>query len=261
MLPVINVGPLAIQFPGLLLLAGVWLGLWLAEKNSLRLAQERARPGQPPSPSPDAVYSLAFVGLLAGLLGARLAYAARFLGAYLADPLALLSLSPATLAPVEGALIGVLAAWVYGVRRSLGLWPTLDALAPFAAVMAAAIAAANLASGDGYGAPTTVPWRIYLWDDFRHPSQMYELAAALGVLSIWLWWSRKYGPAAPPGRALVLVIVLLAAARVFLEAFRGDSMLLAGGLRLAQVVGLAIVAAGLVAWRALGRAPESAPEA
>ena len=45
------------------------------------------------------------------------------------------------------------------------------------------------------------------------------------------------------------MVALSAAARIFLEAFRGDSLLILGGWRAAQVVGLMVLAACLAAMR------------
>ncbi len=228
MFPVLQIGPLALPVPGLTLLVGVWLGLWLAEREAARLQL-----------NPEAVYNLAFTGLTAGLIGARLAYVARYVSAYAADPLGVFSLNPATLAPNEGVLIGVVAAILYGVSRKLPLRLTLDALAPAVAVMGVGVALAHLASGDAFGAAARLPWSIYLWDEYRHPSQIYELIAALGVLGIW-WGVKDRRPAI--GFNFLLVAALSAAARVFLEAFRGDSLAISGGLRAAQVWGLGILA-------------------
>jgi phosphatidylglycerol---prolipoprotein diacylglyceryl transferase len=265
MLPILQMGPLALQVPGMVLLIGVWLGLWLAEREALRLAAMPYAAGGTPAgvpPSPDQIYNLAFTGLLAGIVGARLAYAARFMGAYLADPLGLLSLSPATLAPLEGLLIGTLAALWYGSRRGLRLAPTLDALAPLAAVMGIALAGANWASGDGFGAPTRVAWRIFLWDDYRHPTQVYELMAAVAVLAAWRVWTLRAGTGLlqRQGSAFLLVVGLWAGARVFLEAFRGDSYLLPGGLRAAQVLGILILGICLSVWGRQARAVHQAGE-
>ena len=38
MLPILNIGPLALQTPGLILLAGLWLGWWLAGKMASKFA-------------------------------------------------------------------------------------------------------------------------------------------------------------------------------------------------------------------------------
>ncbi|MBI3360075.1 MAG: prolipoprotein diacylglyceryl transferase [Chloroflexi bacterium] len=228
MFPILQIGLLAIQVPGLALLIGVWLGLSLTEKESARLQMDA-----------EAVYRLAFVGLISGLIGARLAYAARYLSSYAADPLGLFSLNAATLAPGEGMLIGLAAAVIYGARHKLRLRTTLDALAPAFAVMAVAVALAHLSSGDAFGAAARLPWSIYLWDEYRHPSQVYELIAALGVLGVW-WRQRGRSPFG--GFSSLLVVALSAAARVFLEAFRGDSLVIAGGWRAAQVGGIAVLA-------------------
>ncbi|MBI5291349.1 MAG: prolipoprotein diacylglyceryl transferase [Chloroflexi bacterium] len=231
MFPILQIGPLAIQVPGLALLIGMWVGLSLAEKEAARLQMDA-----------DAVYRVAFVGLIVGLIGARLAYAARYLSSYAADPLSLFALNAATLAPSEGMLVGLAAAVLYGARRKLRLRTTLDALAPAFAVMAVAVALAHLSSGDAFGVAARLPWSIYLWDEYRHPSQVYELIAALGVLGVW--W-RQRGRSSFGGFSFLLVIALSAAARVFLEAFRGDSLVIAGGLRAAQVWGIAVLAACL----------------
>ena len=231
MFPILQIGPLAIQVPGLALLIGVWVGLSLAETEATRLQMDA-----------DAVYRVAFVGLIAGLIGARLAYAAQYLSSYAADPLGLFALNAATLAPSEGILVGLAAAVLYGARRKLRLRTTLDALAPAFAVMAVAVALANLSSGDAFGAAARLPWSIYLWDEYRHPSQVYELIAALGVLGVW--W-RQRGRSSVGGFSFLLVVALSAAARVFLEAFRGDSFVIAGGLRAAQVWGIVVLAACL----------------
>ncbi len=62
-------------------------------------------------------------------MGARQGHAARFLDVYLENPLGLFSLNPSTLAPLDGMVAGLVAATIYGQRKKLPLWPTLDALA------------------------------------------------------------------------------------------------------------------------------------
>jgi prolipoprotein diacylglyceryltransferase len=49
-----------------------------------------------------------------------------------------------------------------------------------------------------------------------------------------------------PGTAMLLFLALYSGQRVFLEAFRADSLLLPGGWRAAQVVGLLVLAVSLV---------------
>lgn len=235
MFPILHLGPLAIQVPGLLLLIGLWVGLSLSEKEAQRLTLK-----------PDAIYNLVLISLVAGVIGARLAYALRYLSAYTADPLGLVSLNPSTLSLSEGVIFGLIAALIYGRRSGLPLRPTLDALAPTLAVMLVALAASHIASGDAFGAPARLPWSIYLWEDYRHPSQFYELIGALIVLGAWWQLRHKLLGA---GSAFLLVAGLSAFAALFLEAFRGDSLITIGGLRTVQLGALVILAGCLVAMR------------
>lgn len=229
MFPFLRLGPFLLQLPGLALLAGVWIGSSLVDKEATRLELK-----------PRAISNLIFYGLVAGIVGARLGYAVRYLSTYLANPLDLLALTPATLSPGVGMVTGVAVAVLFGRRKQLPLRPTLDALAPGLAAFLVCNGMANILSGDAFGSPANVPWAIYLWDENRHPSQIYETLAALLVFAVE--WKQPLGrPGA--GANFLLVVALSAAARVFLEAFRGDSLIWPGGFRAAQVIGLVVLAA------------------
>jgi len=229
MFPIIHLGPLAIQTPSLILLLAAWLGIWSSERESMR----RGLPG-------GAIANLGTFAALGGLLGARLGYALLNRSSYAADPLSIFSLTPSALEPAAGLGTALIVGVIYGQRRKLPLRGALDALAPGIAVLGIGLALANLASGDGYGAPARLPWSIFLWGVDRHPSEVYELLGALAVLALWYWASRQ---ALPPGVTFLLVVAASALVRLFLEAFRGDSALLPGGFRLGQVIALLALAA------------------
>ena len=238
MLPILQIGPLAIQFPGLIWLLSIWLGLSLAERHS-------ARRGVNPNP----LYNLVFIALVAGVIGARLSYALRYAQIFLENPAGLIALDPSLLDPLGGAVTGLLSAAVYAQKKHLPLWPTLDALTPLLAVVALGAGFAHLASGAAFGAPTSLPWGIQLWGVLRHPSQIYEiLAAGLILFILWPGEARsifKWDRFAAPGSYFLSFLALSAAARLLLEAFRGDSLLLPGGLRSAQVIAWFVLALSL----------------
>jgi phosphatidylglycerol---prolipoprotein diacylglyceryl transferase len=236
MLPYLRLGPLLLQTTGLALLLGIWIGSWQTEKEAVRLKIK-----------PELVNNLIFFGLAGGLVGARLAYAATYLNAYLASPLSVFAINTNTLSPVEGLLIGLLVALVYGQRKGLQLRPVLDALAPGLAVFMIFLGMAHLLNGDAYGTQTNLPWAIYLWSAYRHPTQIYEMLLAAGVMFVVL----KH-PLKDQGRGLnfLLLVFLSAAARVFLEAFHGDSLIWPGGFRAAQVIGLMVMVVSLAFMRA-----------
>lgn len=233
MLPILNVGPLAVPVPELLLLAGVWFGLSLAEKHAPRRAFHT-----------ETLYNLVSVILLSGVLAARAAYALRYSSAFAASPASLLSLNPGLLDSGGGLVGGLLAGWIYGQRKGLALWPTLDALAPLLGVMLVMIPLANLASGGAYGAETDLPWAITLWGAARHPAQLYEASAA-GLILARLFPAPGMANR-PAGQDFLLLATWSAAARLLLEAFRGDSLTIFGELRAAQLAAWLVLAAALV---------------
>ncbi|GAB4262616.1 MAG: prolipoprotein diacylglyceryl transferase [Candidatus Promineifilaceae bacterium] len=231
MFPLLQLGPVALQVPGLILLAGLWIGLNVSEKEAVR----QKRPS-------DIVYGLVMAAITGGILGARLWYVGRYLDTYLADPLGIIALDTNTLDATAGLLIGLLAAAAYGLRKKLPLRPTLDILTPGLAVFAIALGLAHLASGDAFGAPTNLPWAIELWDASRHPTQVYEMVLATAVFLL-IWKARKSSPF--PGFLFLAFVALTAVSRLFLEAFRGDSVLVAGGIRQAQLAALLVLLAAL----------------
>jgi phosphatidylglycerol---prolipoprotein diacylglyceryl transferase len=233
MLPVINIGPLALPAPQLILLAGFWLGLEVSEKQAAYFKLDAEK-----------IYYLILIALLAGLVGARLAYAIQSPAAFRASPLNLLAPRPEMLDGTGGWLAAATAALIYLRVHRLKLWPSLDAVTGLLLVLGVTIGVSHLASGDAFGAPAQLPWAIELWGAQRHPSQVYETLAAL-LIGVAAWTGGKICRVSlqigGAGLRFWAFIALSATARIFLEAFRGDSILLAGSLRTAQ----------LVAWAAL----------
>jgi prolipoprotein diacylglyceryltransferase len=183
--------------------------------------------------------------LVAGVVGARLSYAAQSLPAFAASPGSLFMPTPSMLDPQGGLLMGLLAATIYGSRKGLKLWPTLDALTPGLAIFMSGLALAHLASGDAFGAPANLPWAIELWGERRHPSQVYELILAIAIaVAVWPRYPANATPArsTPAGLRFLAFLALSAAARLFLETFRGDSTLLAGRIPAAQVLAWLLLA-------------------
>ena len=142
MYPFLRLGPFLLQLPAVALLVGVWVGMSLTEKEAARL-----------NLPPAVVSNLIMVGFIGGIVGARLAYAARYLEIYLANPLSLLSLNVNTLAISDGLVFGLAVAALYGWHKKLPLRPTLDALAPGLAAFMVALGVSHFLSGDAYGAP------------------------------------------------------------------------------------------------------------
>ena len=228
MFPYLRLGPFILPMASLALLAGLWVGLPLIEREAVRLKINAST-----------LSNLIFYGLLAGLIGARLGYALEFPAVYLSKPLSLLSLTPTTLSSSTGLAVGLITFAIFVQRKAMPIRPTLDVIAPGLVLFMAFVGLAHILSGDAYGAPTSVPWAIRLWNDYRHPSQFYETFIAL---TIFLVIRERFPKPEGAGMNFLLTIALSSASRVFLEAFRGDSVFWPGGFREAQVIALAILA-------------------
>lgn len=227
MFPYLRLGPFLLQMPLLALFIGFWTSTTFIEREAARIGVNK-----------EQLNNLISSGVIGGLVGARLVYAVQYASVYLANPLGLFSLSTSTLSPYGGFLIGVAAAFAYGYRKKLPLRQTLDALTPGLSFFMIALGVSHLLSGNAYGSPTRVPWAIYVWSDYRHPSQLYEIFFALVIFTIILL---KTIPAIMPGVRFIHFVGLTATARIFLEGFRGDSIFWLEGYRVAQVMGLAVL--------------------
>ncbi|MGC8856315.1 MAG: prolipoprotein diacylglyceryl transferase [Anaerolineae bacterium] len=212
----------------ILLLIAAWVGLGLSQKRAPRHQVRSA-----------ALEDLVFYSLAALVIGGRLIYVLAHLEAFSKSPLSLFALNLDVFDLYGGLGIALITAFLYGQRQKLPLWATLDALTPFFATLAIGLSLSQLAAGTAFGKPTNLPWAIELWNAPRHPTQIYQTLASL--LTLGLVWQRKADPR--PGRLFLVFAAWTAGWQLFLGAFRGDSVLILGGLRLEQIlawVGLAI---------------------
>jgi len=216
----------------ILVLAALWLGLSLAEKRS-------SRHGIPK----ELLSNLVYYSLLGYVLGGRLLFVLEHLDVFVKSPLNSLSPNIDLFDPLGALAAAILVGLIYGQRQKLLLWPTLDAMTPFFAVVAIGLHLSHLAAGTAFGSPTNLPWGIELWNATRHPTQIYELMASL-LIFIGLWFRK---PGSFPGSDFLLFTALTSGSRLIFEAFRGDSTLILSGIRSAQLAAWLVLAAALAA--------------
>ncbi len=192
----------------ILIILAAWMGLMLSERHAPRHQVNL-----------DALSNLLLVSLVSFVVGGRVLYALENLAIFSQSPTSIFSINTALFDQWGGLAAAAITAFVYGQRAHLPLWPSLDALTPLFATLAIGIAFSHLASGTAFGKETSVPWAINQWGALRHPTQIYEIIAA--ILTLVLILIQK--PTAKPGFEFLLFIALTSASRLVIEGFRGDS--------------------------------------
>jgi len=221
-------GTWAITSYGVCLLAAVGLAAW----SLRRLGRDpRLRPEGRPLPVAD----LVLVALIAGLAGARARFVwenpGRFRDAEGSWRWAsMLDLDQGGMVWYGGLLAGILAVAVFAWRRRL---PHLDLADAVAAPIALGLGLGRIGcflNGCCHGKVCDLPWAVHFPRhplDGRHPAQLYEALAMLGLGGLLWWLRRRQLAAGEPRRPAAgtlggLFLIAYGAWRCFNETLRDD---------------------------------------
>ena len=260
---VFQLGPLSLRWYGLLIAAAVLIGLALAT----RLGRER-------NISAAFISDLLPVMVVSSVLGARLYYVLLEWRQYRHNWQEAFAVWHGGIA-IHGALLGGLIGTILFCRwRRQPLWPLLDVLVPALALGQAIGRWGNFFNSEAFGLPTNLPWKLTIPLENRptgfitfstfHPTFLYESLWDFGVcaLLISLFFLGLRGKLALPAGALSCIYLMAySSGRVWIEGLRMDPLCLGaeppfctGGLRMAQLVSLILIAlGGLGLWRLYGQ--------
>ena len=211
----------------ILLVIAAWIGLTLSEKRAERHGISK-----------ENINNVIFYGLIAFVVGGRISFVLQNAPAFLKSPLGILSINPDIFDPLGAMAVALVVTLIYGQRSGLSLWPTLDALTPFFAIISIGMGLSHLAAGTAFGKETDLIWGIDLWNATRHPTQIYETLASLLIFG--LLWFKKQNP--HPGILFLTFAALTAGSQLFIQAFRGDNTLIFNGLKQEQIIAWAALA-------------------
>jgi phosphatidylglycerol---prolipoprotein diacylglyceryl transferase len=229
MYPLVRIGPFNLSSGGLLLLLALMLGSWLL----VRIA--RARGGHTLGSQADNTF---YPAVLGAVLGARLWYGLFNWDLYGRTPGLFWQLQLSGFAWPGALLGGLLAGYLWCRWRGFRTAEIADAAALALPIPQALGSTGLLLSGEAFGMPMSLPWGIPLFGATRHPTQLYLALAALLTLALLLWLARRQ---VPVGGLMVAYLGLQGITLLVVEALRADSLLLPGGIRAAQVVGLGLL--------------------
>ena len=249
----VELGPLAIRWYGLLIAVAVLLGLWV----SSQLAKMRGL-------DPGVISDLLPLIVLSAVIGARLYYVLFEWQQYQINWLEAFQIWKGGIA-IHGALLGgSIAVIAYSRWMKLSFWALMDVLLPSVVLGQAIGRWGNFFNSEAFGLPTSLPWKLfipvanrpaaYLNQSWFHPTFLYESIWDLGlfVLLIILFRQRRTNGEwlLPKGGISCVYAFGYSFGRFWIEGLRLDPLCLWGSLgeanclRMAQLVSLLLAIAG-----------------
>ncbi len=223
MFPILHIGPLSIQTPGLILIIGLWISLSISET----LHQKMKIPFDP-------YQQIVFWSLIVGIGFARLFYILTYPKYFLQSPLNILSLNPGLLDP-WGALIGITLVLFWIIRKfKLSPASAFDSLAVTISIFIPFIILADWAAGGQIGLPTQLPWGINFQGNARHPIQLYQILIFSIITSFTVKWFMNRNET-KAGLLTLRVIFLCSTAQLVISGFILNQSTISNGVRLSQL--------------------------
>jgi phosphatidylglycerol:prolipoprotein diacylglycerol transferase len=238
MSPIIfQIGPVSIRWYGVLIMAGVILGLVLAGREAKRQ-----------DVSIELIYDLFFYMILSAVVGARLYYVIFSWDLYRNNIQEVFAFWHGGLA-IHGAVMGgVISAVIYARLKGFSFWLLADICAPSLILGQAIGRWGNFFNQEAFGRPTDLPWGIFIDQAHRpvqymqqthfHPTFLYESLWNFSVFLFLLWVRRKRGIIR--GDVFLVYLMLYSFGRFWIEGLRTDSLMFEG-FRIAQVVSLLLI--------------------
>ena len=248
MLEGFSVGPFFVRFYGIILMSGAVAGAFLAVRESKRRGHD-----------PEIVWDLFVYLLIGGIIGARMWHVLTpspssgvTAGWYFSHPLDALAVWKGGLG-IPGAIIGgLIALYFYSHKMGLDFAEWTDIVSPGLALGQAIGRWGNFVNQELYGAPTNLPWKIfidashrltnYLNVEYYHPLFFYESLWNLMNMFLLVWISRRFTDSLKKGDVFLSYLIVYPTGRFFLDFLRLDASLV-GGININQTV-MAVVALG-----------------
>ncbi len=244
-IPYITIGavsmrPILFQFGNLRIFSyGLFMALGILAAT-IWMVQQVKKEGK----SPEFVFDSVLIGVIAGIIGARLFFVFLYEPSYyLSNPLQILNIQEGGLAFYGGFVFGLAAILIYLYRAQIPVFSFLDFAAPATALGYAIARFGCFMNGCCYGKTTTVMWGVVfpVIDGLkRHPTQLYSVGAGL-LIFIFLVWVTRRGVHFQ-GQAFCLFLILYGMSRSVIELFRENTQLSGGAIEASlAALGLAVI--------------------
>ncbi|MGG4453577.1 prolipoprotein diacylglyceryl transferase [Brevibacillus porteri] len=239
----IAIGPLKIHWYGIIMGLAFFLGTYLARYNSKRSGID-----------PDHVLNMVVLIIPAAIVCARLYYVTFEWAQYKDNPLDIFAVWQGGLAIHGGLIGGVLAGSWYIRKHNLPFLRLADIFMPSVILGQAIGRWGNFINQEAHGGPVSAEFmekfpafireQMFIGGQYYHPTFLYESIWNLfvfAVLMFMLYRFKKFD-----GQVLFSYMILYSLGRFYIEGMRTDSLLIADTLRVAQLVSLCLIAAGVI---------------
>lgn len=236
----ISIGNFSIRSYGAMAAIGFLLACWLVNKNR-NYAQMSA----------DQTSASMFVAMISGIIGARLFYVVQFFDHYRENLWNVFRIDQGGLVFYGGFLLALIALYVYCRWNKLDIVRVLDIYAPALAIAHACGRIGCFLNGCCWGKPTDLffgvtypegsnPALCYPGESL-YPVQLFEAAEQTALFFLYFWMARH----ARRGVTMSSYLVLYGILRFLNEFMRGDNAKVAKLFTIAQLIGFALIPAGI----------------
>lgn len=256
-----HLGSLPVRAYGVLLVLGFLAGLWRAQRVCAYRMQHEPE-GSPRRISPEMAFDIGIMGLLIGIIGARILFVLLDWGNFARNPLTIFRIWEGGLSLHGGMLFGILFLIYYCRKHKLSLLAVGDLCAPSWAIAYAIGRIGCLLNGCCYGGVCDLPWAVRFPDESHpgaltppsHPTQLYGTLFNIGFFILLVLWEKR---PRRDGELFFGYIAMYGFYRFIVEMFRAGatSTYLIPSLHLTDthIVSILMVLGGLIAIALLRR--------
>lgn len=203
--------------------------------------------------NPEIADVLLWYVAIAVIIGARLGHCLFYDPAYyLSHPVEILKIRDGGLASHGAAISIPIALWLVSRKYKLSFWYLLDRVVIVVALGGLFIRTGNLMNSEIYGHVTSLPWGFIFVRNHevlpKHPTQIYEALAYLGLFFILISLYRKHKGNLPSGRLFGLFLTICFSMRFLIEFLKEvqESWEEAYLLDMGQILSIPFILAGIV---------------
>ncbi|MBP2026677.1 prolipoprotein diacylglyceryl transferase [Acetoanaerobium pronyense] len=225
-----NVFGIDVRWYGIIMSIAIVSGVLLAMRNGKKAGYKE-----------DDILDICLFAIPLAVVGARLYYVAFNFELYQDNIMQIFNTRLGGMAIHGGLIGGVLGGVLVTIKKKINTVKMVDIATPSVILGQAIGRWGNFVNQEAHGGPTDLPWGITIDGVKVHPTFLYESIWNLIIFFVLMkvFKNKKYD-----GQMAAIYLIGYSIGRFFIEGLRTDSLML-GPLRMAQVISLGMIGAGI----------------